>query len=76
MIPLMNLQRGTPPKRAAIEWTDECEKAFKEVKRRLTSAPILQHPRIGEPFIVDRDSSQYTISATVSQYKVDTNGVK
>jgi len=76
MIPLTNLQRGAPPKRAAIEWTDECEKAFKKIKRRLTSAPILQHPRIGEPFIVDPDSSQYTIGATVSQYKVDVDGVK
>ena len=28
-------------KRVKFEWDDLCEKAFQELKRRLTSAPIL-----------------------------------
>ena len=35
--PIMRLTR----KEVKLEWNDPCEKAFQELKRRLTSAPIL-----------------------------------
>ena len=31
-------------KEVKFEWNDSCEKAFQELKRRLTSAPILIVP--------------------------------
>jgi len=37
MIPLTDLQKGTPPKEAAIEWTDNIDKAFKKIKKMLIS---------------------------------------
>ena len=33
-------------------WNDECELAFEELKRRLTSGPILTLPTDGEMFMV------------------------
>ena len=32
-------------KEVKFEWNDQCEKAFQELKRRLTSAPILISPK-------------------------------
>ena len=61
MRPLTDLQKGSPAKLAAIEWTKEADDAFKRVKQQLTNSSILAHPRLGEPFIIDPDSSQYVI---------------
>ena len=41
--PMMRLTR----KEVKFEWNDPCEKAFKELKRRLTLAPILMVPERG-----------------------------
>ena len=35
-----------------FEWDDLCEKAFQELKRRLTSAPILIVPEQGQRYTV------------------------
>lgn len=49
-------------------WTAECEKAFEELKEKLTTAPILGYPRIdGEEFILNTDASAYAICAVLSQ---------
>ncbi|CAN6463204.1 unnamed protein product [Victoria cruziana] len=39
-------------------WTDKCEKTFRKVKGRLTSAPILNLPKVGETFVVFTDASR------------------
>ncbi|CAN6454590.1 unnamed protein product [Victoria cruziana] len=39
-------------------WTDKCEKTFREVKGRLTSAPILTLLKVGETFVVFTDASR------------------
>ncbi|CAN6456208.1 unnamed protein product [Victoria cruziana] len=39
-------------------WTDKCEETFREVKGRLTSAPILTLPKVGETFVVFTDASR------------------
>ena len=41
--PMMRLTR----KEVKFEWNDPCEKAFQELKRRLTLAPILMVPERG-----------------------------
>ena len=38
-------------------WSDECKLAFEELKRRLTSTPILTLPTDGEMFLVYTDAS-------------------
>jgi hypothetical protein len=40
-----------------IPWTDECQAAYDELKHRLSSAPILAHPRYDRPFILYTDAS-------------------
>ena len=41
-----------------LEWNDSCEKAFQELKKRLTSAPILIVPERGHKYIVYCDASK------------------
>ena len=41
-----------------FEWNDLCEKAFQELKRRLTLAPILIVPEQGQRYMVYFDASK------------------
>ena len=45
-------------KEVKFEWNDSCKKAFKELKRRLTSAPILTIPERGRRYTVYCDASK------------------
>ena len=38
------------------EWNDPCERAFQELKRRLTSAPILIVPKRGQSYTIYCDA--------------------
>ena len=40
------------------EWTEECDSAFIELKRLLTSAPILRVPDMENDFMVCTDASK------------------
>ena len=40
-----------------FEWSPECEYSFQELKRRLTSAPILVPPDFTKDFIIYCDAS-------------------
>eukprot|EP01117_Protostelium_nocturnum_P013214 TRINITY_DN4915_c0_g1_i4.p1 TRINITY_DN4915_c0_g1~~TRINITY_DN4915_c0_g1_i4.p1 ORF type:complete len:1172 (+),score=124.10 TRINITY_DN4915_c0_g1_i4:812-4327(+) len=61
--PLHRLTRLNVP----FVWTEECEKAFQELKNRLISQPILRHPNFSKPFIIATDASKVDISAILSQ---------
>ena len=37
-------------------WTNQCESAFKELKRQLTSQPVLAFPKLNETFTVEIDA--------------------
>ena len=43
-------------KEVKFEWNDRCEKAFQELKRRLTSAPILIVPERGQGYTMYYDA--------------------
>ena len=45
-------------KEVKFEWDDLCEKAFQELKRRLTSAPILIVSERGQRYTVYCDASR------------------
>ena len=45
-------------KEVKFDWDDRCEEAFKELKRRLTSAPILIVPDRGQGYTVYCDASR------------------
>lgn len=48
-------------------WSDECQNSFDELKRMLTSAPVLGYPRQDIPFILDCDASGYGTGSILSQ---------
>lgn len=48
-------------------WTEECSKAFKELKRLLTSSPILAYPILGLEYFLDSDASAEALGSILSQ---------
>ena len=54
-------------KAAVFRWGDEEQKAFEELKEKLTAAPILGYPCDKGDFILDTDASQCAIGAVLSQ---------
>jgi len=46
-------------------WTDKCEESFQELKRRLTSAPILVILDVGKPFEVYCDASHLRLGCVL-----------
>ncbi|XP_027912137.1 uncharacterized protein LOC114171116, partial [Vigna unguiculata] len=63
--PLTLLTRKDQP----FTWTDKCEESFQELKRRLTSAPILVIPDVGRPFEVYCDASHLGLGCILMQEK-------
>ena len=52
-------------KEVKFEWNDQCKKAFQELKRRLTSAPILIVPERGPVYC---DSSKAGLGCVLMQF--------
>ena len=48
-------------------WGEECEKVFQELKRRLTSSPVLTLPTSGEMFVVYTDASHVGLGCVLMQ---------
>ena len=59
--PITTLQR----KGVKYEWTEECNKAFSELKRLLTSTPILRVPNMDKDFTVCTDASKQGLGAVL-----------
>ena len=50
-----------------FRWTVECEEAFRDIKKRLSSAPIMAFPKLDVPFILENDASDSGLGAMLSQ---------
>nr|KYP52861.1 Retrovirus-related Pol polyprotein from transposon 17.6 [Cajanus cajan] len=61
--PLTQLTRKEQP----FIWTDACEWSFDELKRRLTTSPVLVLPDSGEPFNVYCDASHQGLGCVLMQ---------
>ena len=61
--PLTKLTR----KGVKFVWTEECEENFKELKRRLSSAPVLTLPCSGERFVIYSDASKKGLGCVLMQ---------
>jgi len=48
-------------------WSPEAETAFKELKQRYTTAPVLAHFDASKPVIIETDASDFAIGAVLSQ---------
>ncbi|KAK2409545.1 hypothetical protein QL285_044961 [Trifolium repens] len=62
-LPLTRLTK----KGQAFVWDNLCEKSFQELKRRLTSAPVLILPKPNEPFVVYCDASLMGLGGVLMQ---------
>ncbi|KAF7640569.1 hypothetical protein LDENG_00034530, partial [Lucifuga dentata] len=49
------------------KWTSAAEKAFRDLKSRFTSSPILQMPESDRQLVVDVDASDVGVGAILSQ---------
>lgn len=65
--PLCSLLRKNTP----FLWTSNCDRAFREIKQCLVSAPILSCPDFSKPFSVQTDASGHGIGAVLSQQHED-----
>ena len=54
-------------KEVKFEWNDQCEKTFQELKRRLTSAPILIVSERGQMYTVYYDASKDGLGCVLMQ---------
>ena len=73
--PLNNLLRKDIP----WKWTKNCEKAFEQVKQKLSSAEILVHYDPSLPVSLACDASSYGVGAVISylsRWNEETNRVK
>ncbi|XP_062113714.1 uncharacterized protein LOC133825292, partial [Humulus lupulus] len=61
--PLTELTR----KKTKFVWTDRCENSFKELKRRLITAPVLSLPTDNEKFVVYCDASRQGLGCVLMQ---------
>ena len=50
-----------------FKWTPEAEEAFKELKKRMTTAPILARPDLTQPFTLQTDACKTGLGAVLTQ---------
>ena len=55
-----------------FEWTNDCQQAFNNLKKRFTEEPVLQMPDHSRPFQIESDASKVTTGAVLTQ--LDLNG--
>lgn len=66
-LPLTDLTKDD----VALVWGNAQQHAFDELKRRLTSAPVLAHPNPAQQYILNTDASGFAISGVLSQQQDD-----
>ncbi|CAA0841698.1 Uncharacterized mitochondrial protein AtMg00860, partial [Striga hermonthica] len=62
-LPLYQLTR----KSVKFEWTDRCESSFQELKKRLTTAPVLTIPNPSRSFTIFSDASRQGLGCVLMQ---------
>jgi len=50
-------------KKKGFVWTQECDEAFKVLRKRLVETPFLFHPHFTKSFTLDADASDKAIGA-------------
>ena len=53
--------------RTPLEWNDECQQAFEQLRNALTSETVLILPNFDLPFLVETDASNYGVGGVLSQ---------
>ena len=63
--------KGNPSGNAPVTLDDDARLAFRELKHKLTSAPLLAYPDFDKPFIIETDASQHHVGGILSQVGAD-----
>ncbi|KAF8786579.1 Retrovirus-related Pol polyprotein like [Argiope bruennichi] len=63
---LSNLLKGRCRK-STIEWNSSCQKAFEELKEKLSKNPVLYSPNFSKQFIIHCDVSNLGIGVVLTQ---------
>ena len=63
MKPLHKLNKGNEP----FQWTDEANKAFIKIKKKLSSSPVISFPDFSLPFSLTTDASDRACGAILMQ---------
>ena len=63
--PLTDLTKGRLPEK--VLWTEEAEEAFRLLKEKLCSEPVLATPDFKKPLLVQTDASESGVGAVLSQ---------
>ncbi len=50
-----------------FHWSDQCQRAFEQLKTCLNSPPVLGHPNLQQPFTVYTDASDTGLGAVLTQ---------
>src|SRR4051812_6912505 len=58
-------------KKGPFEWTEEADKAFQDLKRYLTSPPVMVAPRPQEPLVLYLAATPYSASTTLVAVRED-----
>src|SRR4051812_37805693 len=64
-LPFFQLMKRKGP----FEWTEEADKAFQDLKRYLTSPPVMVAPRPREPLVLYLAATPYSASAAMVAVK-------
>nr|CAI5851281.1 unnamed protein product [Callosobruchus analis] len=70
--PISDLLKGRK-KGQNIEWTDEADRAFAQIKQSLTTAPVLASPDFSKPFVLYCDASDTGVGSVLYQ---ETDGIE
>ena len=69
LAPIADLTKGYKKggKNKKIQWTEDCEKAFKEIKHVIAKDTLLAFPDFTKPFIIHTDASDRQLGAVITQ---------
>ena len=58
-------------KRTSVQWTEECEESFRELKDLCSNTPVLAYPDYMRNFKLYTDASESGLGAVLTQVQVD-----
>lgn len=61
-------EHGSKKNKKTFEWSEECDKAVRQVKSDLVHATILSHPKTDAQYSLTTDASNYAVGAVLQQH--------
>ena len=65
-------EAGRAGSKVRVQWTDECDEAFVQLKAALCEVGTLHVPKFDRPFYIRTDASKYAVGAVLEQQDFET----